>query len=69
MISNVSHSRLPVTDSGYFSDPLNFAHFAECAQSYMEPAHGKSLVPEDAVTLRLIFEGAAQLGVFDRAKP
>ena len=37
--------------------------------TYMELAHGRSLVPEDAVTLRLIFEGAAQLGVFDRAKP
>ena len=68
MVSDVSIVRLPVTTSGYFSNPRNFPHFVECAQSYLCPGPGESLATEDAISLKVIFEGAAQLGVFDYAR-
>ena len=66
LVSNVSTSELPLTSTGYFSDPANFPHFTECARSYLEPGSGQSLSSQTAVSLKLIFENAAQLGVFNK---
>ena len=55
IVSDVSLMRLPLTTSGYFSNPKNFSHFVECAQSYMCPGPGESLATADAVSLRVIF--------------
>ena len=70
VISHVSHtskSQLPLTDTGFFSDPDNFEHFKDCAYTYLQQGPGLGVSTETAAGLKVLFERATQLGVYSRA--
>jgi hypothetical protein len=63
----MSKASLPLSSHGYFSDPRNFSYFAECADSWLKIPPKSKLGPGIERTLRLVFESASQLGLFEGA--
>jgi hypothetical protein len=63
----MSKASLPLSTHGYFSDPGNFNYFAECADSWLKIPPKSKLDPGIEKTLRLVFESASQLGLFEGA--
>jgi hypothetical protein len=63
----MSKASLPLSTHGYFSDPGNFDYFAECADSWLKIPPKSKLGPVIERTLRLVFESASQLGLFEGA--
>ena len=58
---------MPLTSTGYFSNPENFNHFKDCAYSYLQQGPGQGVSTETAAGLKVLFERATQLGVYSRA--
>ena len=62
----MSNTQLPLTETGFFSDPDNFEYFKECAYTYLQQGPGLGLHTETVAGLKVLFERATQLGVYTK---
>ena len=65
-LSYRSQTELPLTQQGFYSKAENFEYFKTCAHSWYYLTPESRLEPEAKKVFRLVFQAAAQLGVYNR---